>query len=210
MNSYFNQQATSGNGFTGSVAGELQGSMSNVYSNAIVKSGYQQIGGMVARTKTNSTLTTEVNITNCWFDGKVIGGSTGRYLGGIVAATIRGTCNMENVLFTGVIDTDHNDPEDAVYAGGIIGDGKANSTTINLKSVISAGQIIGDNSGNLVHSVIGRVRTTAVSNSGTTTATAQKPIHSIRTMSRIVLFTNSGSSIELPPNLITISAFLNF
>ena len=176
INSYFNQQATSGDGYTGSVAGELRGSMSNVYSNAIVKSGNIQIGGMVARTKANANFTTTVDIKDCWFDGKVIGGTTGRYLGGIVAATIRGTCNLENVLFTGVIDTDHNDFENAVYAGGIIADGKANSTIINLKSVISAGQIIGENSGNLVHSVIGRVRTVAVSNSGTANATAQKPV----------------------------------
>ena len=176
VNSYFNQQATSGDGYTGSVAGELRGGMSNVYSNAIVKSGYIQIGGMVARTKTNSSFTSKVNIKNCWFDGTVIGGTTGRYLGGIVAAVIRGTCNMENVLFTGVIYTDHNVSGDGVYAGGIIGDGKANSTTINLKSVISAGQIMGENSGNLVHAVIGRVRTVAVSDSGTENATAQKPV----------------------------------
>ena len=77
----------------GTIAGSGNANLSNLYSNAILVSSANSVAGFVGRS------TKDITITNCWFDGKVIGGTTGRYLGGIVATTVRGTCNFENVLF---------------------------------------------------------------------------------------------------------------
>ena len=169
-NSYFNQQATEGNGYVGSVAGELRGSMTNVYSNAIVKSNYEQIAGMVARLNAN---TSPVNITDCWFDGTVIGGTSGRYLGGIVSMIVDGTCNFENVLFTGVIDSDYRGSEQ-VTIGGIVADGMSETEKIAFESIISAGKIIGNHNHRAVHAIFGNVRT-GILNNGTTSAIAHLP-----------------------------------
>lgn len=177
-NSYFNQQiaGNSSKGFTASVAGQLCGSMSNVYSNAIIKSSNARIGGLVAFVNTQASDSS--NITNCWFDGTIIGSTGGWYLGGIVSTVQGGTCNMENILFTGRIESDYVVPEGvtsgsrtAVHIGGIVSDVVANNTTLNLESVVSAGLIINRTNHGYVNAVVARMR-----NAEDTTTTAESTL----------------------------------
>ena len=177
-NSYFEQQVVPTNdevevdGFVGSIAGWLKGDMSNVYSDAILKSENRYTGGLVSWIKRDDT-TKPVNITNCWFDGQIIAGTSARYIGGIAAGIMNGTCNMENVLYTGTITASYKGTKN-LYLGGIVGEVKAISQALNMESAVSAGQIKGDHNGVGVHAVVGQVRT-AVYNSGTDKANATNP-----------------------------------
>jgi len=213
LNSYFNQQIVDSDstGFTASVAGEIRGNMSNVYSNAIVKSNNIQIGGMVARVKTLASFKNPINITNCWFDGTVIGGESGRYLGGVVATVVRGTCNLENILFTGTIDSSYvpeyeeeTDTYKATYIGGVVAETKANSMTLNMKSVVSAGKITGTHNHSLTHGLIGRVRS-KINNDNTTSATAENATLTFDNvfLTRDCYQTAYGTGVETGTKIIT-------
>jgi len=162
LNSYFGQQNP--DGFAGSVAGELRGNMSGVYSNAIVKSGDKRTGGLVAWVNGDATHATQINITNCWFDGKVLDDDDddGRYVGGVVATIKNGTCNMTNILFTGEINSNYNG-DSAVFLGGIVAElydaPSSDSVKLNMDSVVSAGTISGNHNHSVCNAVVGRVKT---------------------------------------------------
>lgn len=179
LNSYFEQQVAplsdedELDGYVGSIAGWLKGDMDNVYSNAIVASENRYTGGLVSWVR-RSDLSEPVNITNCWFDGQIITGTYGRYIGGIAAGILNGTCNMENVLFTGKIDACYNG-EKAIYLGGIVGEVKAIAQALNLTSVVSAGKIVGNHTSIQCNAVVGRVRIADIYNNNTVNASAANP-----------------------------------
>lgn len=144
--------------YTGSVVGKLCGNLSKVYSNAIVKSEQSRLGGLVAYVEPISATDEQIQITDCWYDGKIIGSSRGQYLGGVVSTIRYGTCNMSNILFTGEIESDYQGTSHA-YIGGIVayvGHTEQN-TILKLESVVSAGTIISRWKPNYVHAVVSYV-----------------------------------------------------
>jgi len=159
------------NGYVGSVAGEIRGDIDTVYSNAIIHTISNEIGGLVARASAEE----QANITNCWFDGKVVGGEASRRLGGLVGAVSSGTLNLENVLFTGQIDAHYTHPTNGAYVGGFVGVAKgALSVNVHITSALSAGKINIDQNHKLVGSIVGCINNGIYKN-GTTAAQPMNP-----------------------------------
>lgn len=189
-NSEFNQNSGTG-ASVGSIAAEMHGAVNTVYSEAVINSKCQYTGGLFARVNGGSTtLSTDpdtgikecnrgiVSIQDAWYDGtmnvtykaadvsKDDVEDTFRYVGGIFAVVIQGTVDMDNILFTGTIDT-ASYPSRA-YAGGIAGATMAQAianatttyqdddyTTIDLSSCISAGVVNQD--GSQCSAIVGRL-----------------------------------------------------
>ena len=148
---------TDGYAFLGSVAGEIRGSIENVYSNATVTSDCMQVGGIVGRANSLATngVRSEVNIKNCWFDGTVaMTGSTGRYAGGIIGSAIQGIINVNDCLFTGTLSCEAVDT--GLHVGGLVGN-EMNALTMNVTNFLSAGTIDVDYAV-CVGSVFGRIQ----------------------------------------------------
>ena len=151
----------------GSVVGKLGGDMSNVYSNAIIYHDYSKTGGLVGEVLSWDGTAVgkghlQVFIENCWFDGKIVGGATetARRVGGIVGKLHYGKLTMNNVLFTGTIDSDVTHAR--AYIGGLVGvtQEEHDGLELHINSAISAGKITGNfkNStcvGSIVGSLLG-------------------------------------------------------
>lgn len=171
VDSYIENTRTVDDGYAGSVAGEIHGNIDTVYSNAIVHTITNEIGGLVARASAEE----QANITNCWFDGKVVGGEDSRRLGGLVGAVSTGTLNLENVLFTGQIDAHYTHPTNGAYVGGFVGVAKgALSVNVHITSALSAGKINIDQNHKLVGSIVGCINNGIYKN-GTTAAQPMNP-----------------------------------
>lgn len=162
-NSYFKQKVT--DGFVGSVACDIQGVADTIYSDAIIDSYGQQVGGIAARMngleyvvsgaeETGDLLMGRGSMTmkNCWFDGKIriksITAST-NFVGGLAGVLVQGTGHVNDSLFTGKIESIAS--EKTVYVGGLVGSAMAQSSigyqagsesVLNISSAISAGEII--------------------------------------------------------------------
>ena len=126
-NSYFESTVEEEFAAFGSIAGQMGGVLSTVYSDAIVVGKGIQIGGLVGRV--NQSKTSEYKITNCWFDGKVsVTNKVAKlaYVGGIAGTSVQGTLNIDNCLNTGEISYTYDEmPEgktrNGVAVGGIAG-----------------------------------------------------------------------------------------
>lgn len=157
-NSYFEQ---TGSGTLGSIVAECRGAVSGAYSNAILVSEANEVGGIVARANGYNRATDgddetagftdkriSSSITNCWFDGTIT--SDKQYVGGIIASTRQGAWTMSNCLFTGTIYDNYTGSENA-YIGGLCGEIKAQSiaegegskilSSLDVQSCISTGTI---------------------------------------------------------------------
>lgn len=134
VNSYFACTKTSGRCGTGSIAGRSYGKIENVYSSAIVKSnsGALMTGGIVGMIdKAGQNL-----ITNCWFDGQIIGlGSTGGILGGTYAST----ATITSCLNTGMLNV-----ESGTAIGGLVGYTQSTGGTV-IRDSLNAGTLIKGN-----------------------------------------------------------------
>ena len=152
----------------GSAVGRLGGDMSNVYSNAVIYRDYSRTGGLVGEVLCRDSSapigdgSLPILIENCWFDGKIVGGATdtARRVGGIVGKLHYGKLTMNNVLFTGTIDSDVTHAR--AYIGGLVGVTQEtfNGLELHINSAISAGKITGEfkNSeyvGSIVGSLLG-------------------------------------------------------
>lgn len=115
--------------------------VSNVYTDAILK-GIKAVGIVAFSDAGNVTM------TNCWFDGAIIGGSTATNIGGMVGSVVNNmNHNFTNCLFTGTVSGP------SAYVGGIVGIGPYGTKT-NMTSCLVAGDMTGVTSG-VVGSVIG-------------------------------------------------------
>ena len=152
-NSYFEQVGT---GWVGSVIGKCRGTVSNVYSDAIIKSSAENIGGIIAMADgynyDNASKGTESrisrNVDNCWYAGEIILGDEGRYSGGIIGLVNQGEWILNNCVFTGKITSGYTGTSYA-YVGGMAGALEVQKSTatseketkLTLNSCISAGTI---------------------------------------------------------------------
>jgi len=149
--SYFNSTYTNTSGpnaakgaFFGSIVGISEGTVSKVYSDAIVTAAYGLVGGIVGQMKNSSS------VDECWFDGKVTLTSTyGKYSGGIVghayATTTDVIFNITNCLYTGEFETKASSSANDVWGigiGGILGQiGGGSPYTVNITNCLSSGKI---------------------------------------------------------------------
>ena len=122
----------------GAIVGYGAGTLQNIYTDAIVESNSNYVGGMVGYTK-NTTITIE----KCWFAGAVTcTGSSKNNYGGIVGYAT-GPVNISDCLFTGTVS---NSTQDTV--GGIVG--VADKATLTITDSLSAGTVIGGTSSGLM------------------------------------------------------------
>jgi len=97
--SYFESTAAGAEGTAiGSVAGRMDGSIHDVYSNATVSSNTLLNGGIAGYKNSKN----ESQITNCWYGGTME--LAGAYSGGIIGKIIGGPLVLDNCLCTGTMN----------------------------------------------------------------------------------------------------------
>lgn len=139
-NSYFERTADkSGYAFLGSIAGELRGTLDTVYSDAILVSDGQMVGGLVGRLNSvkSGDAYVPATINNCWYEGEIqLSKDTGRHAGGIAGVAVQGNVYITECLFTGNISSEHTA---AVNAGGILGCPWTANINVFISDCLSAG-----------------------------------------------------------------------
>lgn len=111
----------------GSLVGRAAGTIFNVYSNSYVTGSSGNVGGLVGQVSKSKSM----EMTSCWFDGKVTNTgnkSNTKKIGGLIG-TVRSNCVVTNCLNTGIVDAsvfNYNQsktetPTVVPIAGGIIG-----------------------------------------------------------------------------------------
>lgn len=158
VNSYITSALTD----VGSIIGEGDGTLTNVYSDAIIHAANYRVGGLVGRSrgKTDSALV----LNNCWFDGTITSTRSDdqALTGGLMGFVLHGTAQIDSCLFTGTINviSSYSSASDS-RVGGIIGSSNK-SLDITLSNTLSAGTInvVNNGSGSIsnVGSVAGWVR----------------------------------------------------
>ena len=107
VNSYITTTSgKTGNAFVGSIAGSGSGTYEKIYSDAIVKTSGNGVGGLVGCLNIANSTTT---IRECWFNGIVQNHGTGYQAGGFVGMIGTSSATGVNVvvsdsLFTGIVD----------------------------------------------------------------------------------------------------------
>ena len=149
-NSYIEGTGTS-NYRVGSIVGDLRGNLTSVYSDAIVKIEGSQGGGLVGAANFQSGAN-RIVISDCWFDGELIGASnTSSRLGGIAGVVARGGgtayIDIKNCLVTGTITRKGSLPSGLTYlsVGGFVGDNNAGNVKLLISGSLMAGSIEVDN-----------------------------------------------------------------
>jgi len=154
-NSFIYCGYTGEDSMVGSIAGFCSGNITNVYSNAIVESASDEVGGIVGRFGSTYTKT----ISKCWFDGIVYGHNL--YAGGIVGQVNMGEKTVSDCLVTGSINNDWSGTN-FPHTGGIVGgvyytkpNANTVASTLHLKNCLNVGtmQVTGTST---VGAVIGR------------------------------------------------------
>ena len=132
VNSYFEYTGTS-NAIMGPVAGQGAGTFDNIYSDAILVSTHNYVGGIIG--DVNKGANDTHNITNCWFDGSISMKGEAIYAGGIIGVAMQGTVNVKNCLNTGTISSERTG---GVNIGGIVGCAH-NDVKLNVTSCVNEG-----------------------------------------------------------------------
>lgn len=114
-NSYFNTTKNT----LGSIVGyAIGGTLDAIYSDAFVRAGTSNLGGLVGKMEGNATFT----MNNCWFNGKVRNFNGGKYIGGLIGDLINAGEGypriITNCLNTGEVIAQASA---STYAGGLIG-----------------------------------------------------------------------------------------
>jgi hypothetical protein len=138
-NSYI-RQSGAGNAWIGSIIGfSYGGTVSNVYSNAIVVANGAQMGGMIGRA--------EGTVSQCWFDGimKCTNTTEGyKGIGGVVGVSHCGGAKydltMTNCLNTGEVCWNIASDVD-LGLGGIYGGTMSDTPNLTITNCINAGNV---------------------------------------------------------------------
>jgi hypothetical protein len=144
VNSYVKANG-SGNVFVGSVVGYAYGTVTNVYSEAVVVSAGAEFGGVIGRA--------EGTVSNCWFNGEVYStAKAAKYFkqGGVIGTSWSQTgkdkacrpLTVTNCLNTGKVVCDLAPASTTnVGIGGILG-GDRGYTKITMSNCVDAGIIV--------------------------------------------------------------------
>ena len=137
VNSYLANGKAGAIAYLGSIAGTALGTFSDIYSDAIVVSGGQRVGGFIGYVSSDSSTTTKFKMTNCWFDGSVTSTRADDIrIGGFVGQS-QATAEITNCLNTGSVNTpDANtaDPEVAGLVGCV-------STAMTINNCVNVGAL---------------------------------------------------------------------
>lgn len=154
--SYFYTTMT-GNAIIGSIAGECRGTIDSVYSEAIVKSKGNRVGGIVGVANgpipSGQTIYGTATINNSWFNGRIdlLDGATNS--GGLIGLTMQGNVYVTNCLVTGSI----NNATKKTDAGliGYVGNAGARNMVVNISNSVVAldGEVTNKNVGNLIGTI---------------------------------------------------------
>ena len=148
-NSYIEgTRAKSTQGCVGSIAGRLvDGTISGVYSDAIVVNSARMTGGIVG------LITDDGNnkISNCWYDGEIYGYSnTGGIAGCVYGNDKKNTATIEHCLNTGTL----NAKDGSQYFGGICGV-VSKSGVLKVTDGLNTGSIVKEGKATRLGNVIG-------------------------------------------------------
>lgn len=135
---------TSSAQYLGSIAGKCMGTLSNIYSEAVVENNQGRIGGLVGYSSGTAAI-----LEKCWFAGTVrntatsaasVGqkGGTGGLIG-VVDNSSSGALMLRNCLNAGAVDVSAYTGE-ALYAGGLIG-WVQNQTAVTVESCLMSGSM---------------------------------------------------------------------
>lgn len=142
-NTYFAYTGTSDATRIGSVAGEGYGTFDSIYSDATLKSGGVGVGGILGVVVDAGN---EANITNCWFNGKIIGTrpvdnpdtkecESDSHLGGMIGFVYNGgVANVTHSLYSGSIQANLGRK-----IGGVVGYVKTGGTLTVTDCLITGG-----------------------------------------------------------------------
>ena len=199
-NSYF-ESTTEKYAMMGSVVGDLRGRLKNVYSDAIVVAHGDQFGGIVGRVYDNDNSGNAddvVEVTNCWFDGRVYGARNGvKHIGGVVGYLTAGDLNISHCLNTGTVESETDDR--GVHLGGIFGAARGEGI-LNISDCLNTGDIVVKRD-TCVGSVIGRGWDETVTiNISNTYATYESYLRGIGDNSASTV---NGGVVILPENMLT-------
>ena len=159
-NSYFANVGAGTNNNTmneavSSFVGSARGTLTNLYSNATLKSSVLCTGG-IAGEAWNA-----ITIRNCWFAGQMITeGKTSYYdqvwAGGILGnvRNVNTTITIEYCLNTGTHTTTSTAADPRI--GGIVGSKLANAT-VNVNHCVSTGEIVKGSSTGVIGSIVGTI-----------------------------------------------------
>jgi len=172
-----NSQETYG---IGTVAGEIRGSIENVYSNMTIYTNGYQLGGIAGRVVyMDKTHESKLQFNNVWFDGSIIMKDDGRNAGGFtgylgtgsgIDAT-KGTLNFTNCLSTGYIFNprtssysvfDKSVSKGGQDTGGLFG-ATNGAVTVNVSNTLNA-STVEVTYGTYAGSFIGRFKNKSVFN----------------------------------------------
>ena len=200
MNSYF-ESTTEKYAMMGSVVGDLRGNLRNVYSNALVVAHGDQVGGVVGRVYDNDNIGNAddiVEISNCWYDGKLYVARNGvKGAGGILGWQTAGDINISHCLNTGTIESETDDR--GVHLGGIFGNAMAKGT-INITDCLNTGKIVVKRD-TCVGAVIGRGWSDKATINITNTYASYESYH--RGIGNNTLSTVNGGVVVLPEAMLT-------
>ena len=149
-NSYF-EKTTTTDAMLGSISGRGGGILDTIYSDAILVSKGNLVGGLSGQFNKEGTN----RISNCWFDGElVMSTKEARYGGGIVGNVVKGETTIEHCLNTGTITCKAINM--GLHFGGLVGTVMNENTILNFKDCLNVGLVKTDYHV-CVGSVIGRI-----------------------------------------------------
>lgn len=152
-NSYF-EGSSDWASMIGSIAGRGGGIIDTVYSDAIIVSSADLVGGMIGQINKEGTN----KVTNCWYDGKMsLVTEKNRYGGGIVGNVVKGHTTIEHCLNTGELSCKALNM--GLHFAGIVGTVMNEGTELIIKDCLNVGNIVTDYHV-CVGSVIGRITST--------------------------------------------------
>lgn len=199
-NSYF-ESTTEVYAMMGSVIGDLRGNLRNVYSNAYVVAHGDQVGGIVGRVYDNDNIGNPddiVEISNCWYDGKVYVARNGvKGAAGILAWQTAGDINIAHCLNTGTIESETDDR--GVHLGGILGNAMQKGT-INITDCLNTGKLIVKRD-TCVGAVIGRGWSDKATINVTNSYASYESYH--RGIGNNTASTVNGGVVVLPESMLT-------
>ncbi len=127
----------------GAIVAQGGGNISNIYTDAIVENTGEHTGGILGAMNQNG------NISSCWFDGEVYGGTS--YTGGITSAAMSTMGTVTHCLNTGTIygGKTHS-------TGGLVG---IVNSGVTITDCLNVGKVDDTNSSNKnrTGSIIGRI-----------------------------------------------------
>ncbi len=151
VNSYIQGTSTGTRQAVGSVAGQCHGTISKVYSEAILKNSSAMTGGIAGMVSTDKTGTIE----NCWFNGEI--SVTNQACGGILGGTYSGTANIKHCLNTGTLSTTKTSQ---AQVGGLMGFAHTGST-VTIEDSLNAGVYGSPSITSQVATIIGGIHNSA-------------------------------------------------